>query len=414
MKLVYGTKLFAGQPFSYYKIAEKLGHEVSFYNYASNRFGYDQGVVLPRSYRERKRIYDQILEERPDAVHFWQSGILSPYVGDRTLLREYEGYLSAGINVYHRFTGFDLRLPDWDSEINPYSVFKFGYQWPFLKHVDLDRYKRFLSDLFALDVNFCVGDSELAQFLPKPPFVTPRIYLSEEENVSGFFLKEEKYSESILKTNKLRVVHAPSNPLVKGSRYVSQAVDKLKRDGFDIELKMLSGVSHEEVIKAIKESDLLIDQLHIGAPGVFTLEGWRYGKPVACYFNDSVISDYSGDCPVVNVNPESIYDVLSESLKKPETLAAAAEAGCKVFDSYHSIGSIERNMANLYKQKQYTFALGGRGRKQFFVNFDIKNRLVQGALNVSAPDKLGWSEDSKYCFDRFAKVVRRAKKYIWK
>ena len=56
------------------------------------------------------------------------------------------------------------------------------------------------------------------------------------------------------------IVHAPSNPEIKGTQAVKRAINLLEQEGFVIEFRMLHGVSHEQVIGALSEAMIVIDQ----------------------------------------------------------------------------------------------------------------------------------------------------------
>ena len=63
----------------------------------------------------------------------------------------------------------------------------------------------------------------------------------------------------------LRVVHAPSNPKVKGSEKIIHALTKLDLEGL-IEFELIQGLPNSEVIRALRRSDLLVDQLYSDLP----------------------------------------------------------------------------------------------------------------------------------------------------
>ena len=68
------------------------------------------------------------------------------------------------------------------------------------------------------------------------------------------------YSEDKLFT----IVHAPSDRLVKGTRYVLEAVNQLQAEGIPVELSLIENMSHSEARRAYERADLLIDQLLAG------------------------------------------------------------------------------------------------------------------------------------------------------
>lgn len=118
------------------------------------------------------------------------------------------------------------------------------------------------------------------------------------------------------RSSRVRVLHSPSNPIVKGTEIIEQAVDRLKSKGLDIELVMLKATPNNVVLAEIMKSDFVIDQVYSDQPlATFATEAAHFGKPavVSGYFSE-VIKDY--------LNPELIAP--SEYVP-PEALEAAIE-----------------------------------------------------------------------------------------
>jgi glycosyltransferase involved in cell wall biosynthesis len=59
-----------------------------------------------------------------------------------------------------------------------------------------------------------------------------------------------------------RILHAPSNPVLKGTSRIRAAVDELKEEGFEIEYIELTGVPNEVVRSNIEICDFVIDELY--------------------------------------------------------------------------------------------------------------------------------------------------------
>ena len=82
---------------------------------------------------------------------------------------------------------------------------------------------------------------------------------------------------------KLRILHAPSAPKVKGTEYVVEAVNDLKREGYKIELDLVMNMPHQNAVEHYKQADIVVDQLLVGWYGVFAIECMALGKPVCVY-----------------------------------------------------------------------------------------------------------------------------------
>lgn len=110
----------------------------------------------------------------------------------------------------------------------------------------------------------------------------------------------------------VRVVHSPSNSLVKGSEIICSIIQQLIEEGAPLELIRLEGVSNEEVLRQLHQCDMVVDQLYSDIPmAVLGSEAARFAKPcvVGGYLADNVAA-YIPD----EYCPPSLY-VLPERLK---------------------------------------------------------------------------------------------------
>ena len=70
----------------------------------------------------------------------------------------------------------------------------------------------------------------------------------------------------------IRILHAPSNPFSKGTPIVRAAITKLKKEGYLFEYIELIHVSHEEVLNALRQSQIVLNEFYAFMPGVFGVE----------------------------------------------------------------------------------------------------------------------------------------------
>src|SRR5690606_27897665 len=57
------------------------------------------------------------------------------------------------------------------------------------------------------------------------------------------------------------IVHAPTRRNFKGTPAVLEALDRLREEGEQFELRLLENVPNKQVLKALTDADLVIDQL---------------------------------------------------------------------------------------------------------------------------------------------------------
>lgn len=146
----------------------------------------------------------------------------------------------------------------------------------------------------------------------------------------------------------IRIAHAPSAPALKGTDFVKSAVEQLRAEGLNVELVLLTGMSHDRVLKAIAESDLVIDQLLIGAYGVVAIEAMALGKPTICYIRDDLRALYPDELPIISATIRNLRDVIVEVVERRQEWRAIGEAGYSYARTYHEQAQVARRLSSCY------------------------------------------------------------------
>jgi glycosyltransferase involved in cell wall biosynthesis len=122
------------------------------------------------------------------------------------------------------------------------------------------------------------------------------------------------------------VAHAPTNRPVKGTAYVTAAVEALRAEGVDVEIDLITGVTNREAMDRIAQADVLVDQLHLGWYGSVAVEAMALGRPVVCFIEESE-NPYGSALPIVRAGAETLKDVLAELIADRVRRATLAERG---------------------------------------------------------------------------------------
>ncbi|ALX49246.1 glycosyltransferase family 4 protein [Lentibacillus amyloliquefaciens] len=146
------------------------------------------------------------------------------------------------------------------------------------------------------------------------------------------------------------VVHAPSSRHIKGTEFILNAVNELKRSGLSFQFQLIEGVSNEEAKNLIAKADLVIDQLLIGASGYISSEAMAFGKPVICYIRQDLVSKYPRGLPVVNANPDTITAVLKNLLQNPQKWKDLGIKGRKYIEKHHHAPIVANRYIDIYKK----------------------------------------------------------------
>ncbi len=163
----------------------------------------------------------------------------------------------------------------------------------------------------------------------------------------------EEFPESIThpKNSKPVIFHAPSNYGYKGSKYLVEAIERLKKE-FDFEFRLISNVKLKDLYKEINSADIVVDQLIQGWFGMLPLEAMMYEKPVVCYMREDVVRALPSDNPMINANPATIYEVLKNLLKDPSSWRETGVAGRKYVMKYHDAALIAKQYSDLLLKKR--------------------------------------------------------------
>ncbi|HEY9170797.1 MAG TPA: hypothetical protein VI136_00770 [Verrucomicrobiae bacterium] len=78
---------------------------------------------------------------------------------------------------------------------------------------------------------------------------------------------------------RLRVLHCPSRPEIKGSARIQAVMEKLIGEGLPIEFRQITGVPHAQVLHEITQCDFVVDELYSDSPlAGFAAESSAFGK----------------------------------------------------------------------------------------------------------------------------------------
>jgi len=137
----------------------------------------------------------------------------------------------------------------------------------------------------------------------------------------------------------ITIVHSPTNRGAKGSRYIEEAISKLKKDGREINFITVENMPHDQVRHIYEKADVAIDQLLIGWYGAFAVEMMALGKPVICYIRDEDLKfippEMAGELPIINANPGTVYDVLKRVIAERESLLSIGGRSRSYVERWH-------------------------------------------------------------------------------
>ena len=140
--------------------------------------------------------------------------------------------------------------------------------------------------------------------------------------------------------------HAPNHRSLKGTEFIVNAVEQLRAEGLQVELRLLEKVQNSEVRRILKEDvDILVEQLVFIGHGLNALEGMASALPVVSNLEDPEYMtvfrrwSYFSECPIASATPENAHDVLRQLVTRPELRRQLASAGRQYVEKYHGLDS---------------------------------------------------------------------------
>ncbi|GAA5162393.1 hypothetical protein [Ornithinimicrobium tianjinense] len=109
------------------------------------------------------------------------------------------------------------------------------------------------------------------------------------------------------------VLHAPSNPVLKGTAVVEEVLEGMQQAGL-VEYRRLSGVPHAQMAAFVADADVVVDQVVLGNPGVLMTEALAAGRLVVTHLRPEVLARWPEAPPVVEADPGSLREMLATVL----------------------------------------------------------------------------------------------------
>jgi hypothetical protein len=115
----------------------------------------------------------------------------------------------------------------------------------------------------------------------------------------------------------VRILHAPSRPLAKGTKIFRKIIDQLRLEGYKIDFIELTNVPNSIVLSELHKCDFLLDELYSDVPlAMLATEAAMLHKPaiVGGYY----AKDYLGDNPDSHLPPSCFVepDKIKATIKK--------------------------------------------------------------------------------------------------
>ena len=145
------------------------------------------------------------------------------------------------------------------------------------------------------------------------------------------FFKNDNKFENI---KKIKILHAPSNPFVKGTPLVRASIKKLELEGYQFDYVELQKMPNEVVLEHLRTSHIVLNQFYGYdiSLGLFAIEAMANHTALMMSYDPSAIKHYDieleglDNC-LFNTKYWEVYDNLKYLLDNPEKIKYYADRG---------------------------------------------------------------------------------------
>ena len=343
-KILHGPNNISGMAFLMAAAQRSAGFDAEsvtrwqpVFQYESDRWldptGASARPVNPRAFNK-----NELFEY--DVYHFYFG---QGYYGE--YLKELPKLKKTGKKIFMTFCGCDIR--DSKATMQSYNFSVCKECWPTACSKNrihaLEFCKKYASGVFVSTVDLMDFYPD-ATWLPQP--VSDEVILNADRNESQNTSKlEREFSHE----QPLRIVHAPSDPGKKGTRYITKAVSKLRQIGYPVELDLVTNASNEEVMIRAAKADIAIDQLMAGAYGSFSVEMMAMGIPTICFLRESWNSRYPEPPPILSAEPDKIEGLVADLVAQKFDLPKLSKAGLSYVKKYHTAEKVAQIAIETYQ-----------------------------------------------------------------
>lgn len=331
-RVFIGPANYAGQGDRWARALEETGRVSArnFVHTGNNPLGYKADYAVSWRTAEHSRKWQRMLFRAlsNEYTHVLIEASI-PIIGglyDGDMKRQIADLQAAGIKVAMVAHGNEVRLPSAHIAREPWSQFT-NAVWEPIEIIEPVA-KRNIQLLNELHLPTFVSTAGLLEDLPYAKFLGVIVDTNRWKNDNPLLTRERP-----------RVVHAPTNPALKGTTHITPIVRKLHDEGL-IEFVELNNVPHDEMPTIISEADIVLDQFRVGDYGVAACEAMAASRLVLAHISDQIRDQVKNDAgvtlPIVETTLDNIEERIREILSNREKYRLIAATGPAFVNKLHN------------------------------------------------------------------------------
>lgn len=238
-------------------------------------------------------------------------------------------------DVFHLHDGglfpFDIDVPSWFKIMGRVCVHWHGSKIRNRGNQGLSKY----ADCIFVSTPDLLRFEKRAEWIPNPIDlqVLPKV-VNEQDRKEG----------------PLRILHAPTDREIKGTDGIISKINELRKNGVNIDLKIIENTPYQLVLEAMAQADLIIDWINpkYGIYGMVSIEGMALGKPVICSLKEDYIKNFYHGCPIINANFNNLNEKLMYLLEDESARRTYGKNGRIYVKRMHDAVAVTKQVLTFY------------------------------------------------------------------
>ena len=288
-------------------------------------------------------LFAKLVNESDVFIYLWSEGFF--------IDREFEfKYLnSIGKTIVCIFMGDDIRSPKLLLEfykkhlLDGYVEYVAQIDKNYLS-TDYENKKNKIADIASEYSKIIFSCSiDMPSYLKNYQYFFPFLYDKNDFN---------KNDDKFVDIKKIKILHAPSNPFVKGTPLVRATIKKLEIEGYNFEYIELQNMPNEMVLEHLKSSHIVLNQFYAFVPGVFGIEAMANHCAVLMSADPSIetgLPQDSKDAWMITKYWE-VYDNLKYLLDNPEKIKYYADNGYEFAYKHYTYDAAGEYLNKVFKE----------------------------------------------------------------
>ncbi len=334
MRILHAPQNIANQASYVVDEFRRMGHQAEVWEYRGNSFGFPADRTIPIDASDPGVFWRTLVDavDGFDVFHFHFGRSLFPYEwGGLPPLWDLPVLRALGKKVFFTFHGMDVQIRRIHEQVMP---------WSYFRHSDVttddDRIEKTLEVARTYANRLFVVSVDYLDYLPEAE-VLPRV------------IDLARWDQQPVAQRDVPVVlHVPSRRGKKGTEMILAGLDRLRAEGIGFELQLLEGVSHEDARRAIRNADVVVDNVLTGDYELVSMEAMASSRVAVANVGEPVRLAFP-DAPVWAVDPDTFDGRMRTLLTDAELRRSLAARGRPYVSRIHDAPVIARRLISAYE-----------------------------------------------------------------